>query len=431
MAGDTLSTLTGFYQTKYRDVLNTDVPRASKVSMMLFNRARRIDLGGTSLNATWAHQTAEGIGFATGSEGGDFPAAGYDSAQNPTLAMCRFFASVRWSGSALKAGTQTRFDGKKLIKKKLTALTEAQKRYLARMMMWNGSAILCQAGSTISATALGYFTIASGGCPVHFFEPGQVLTFRDATSSGTEQLTNAATGGGRVIGIDPNFQSGGATQPRVYCQDLTGAAAGNYIALAGVYDTTVVNGIRNLVDSTGTVQGIDRSLAVNSFFRCTEFDGTGFAMGPSRVDQLRDAVLDVAELRTGDYATTWAGNRKTRRWAALSTIGQVRFPSIDEMVVGTRSIKVNDKDGEKAFLDDPYFIDAELYAICWDKFVIGYPEGEEGGSPIMNGDSPVFQALASTGDGYSDSYLSYSQWSGNVGLDDARCQGKDTGFTSP
>jgi hypothetical protein len=49
----------------------------------------------------------------------------------------------------------------------------------------------------------------------------------------------------------------------------------------------------------------------------------------------------------------------------------------------------------------------------------------------MNGDSPVFQATASTGNGYSDSYLSYSQWSGNIGLDDARCQGKDTGFQSP
>lgn len=421
MAGETTTTLANFYQTKYRDVMNSDVPKASKTSMMIFSKARKIELGGTSLNTTWAHQTAEGIGFGTLTEGGDYPTAGYDSAQNPTLAMAHFAASVKWSGHALAAGSSTRYDGKKLIKKKLTALTEATKRYLARMFMWDSTSILCQAG-TVSGTTNGYFTIKSGGCPIHFFEPGQVVTFRDASSGGTEQLTNAATGGGRVVGIDPQLG-------RVYLADISGGAGDDYIAWSGVYDTTVVNGIRTLIDSAGTVQGINRATATNSFFRCIEFTDTD-ALGPSKIDELRDVVMDQAELRVGDYTTTWAGNRKTRRWAALSTIGQNRFADLD-LSLGVPSVKINDKDGAKAFLEDPYFIDAELYAVCWDKLVIGYPENEAGGAPVMNGDSPLFQATAASGDGYADSQISYWTWRGNIGIDDARCQGKRTGFLSP
>jgi len=168
MAGELTSTLTNFYQTHYRNILNSDVPRASRVAMKLFNLARKIDLGGTSLNTTWAHQTAEGVGFGALTEGGDYPAAGYDDAENPTLSMTHFASSVMWSGHAIAAGNRSRYDGQRLIRRKTKALTSQLKKYIARMFMWDGTDILCQVGA-VSGTTNGYFTIKSGGCPIGNF----------------------------------------------------------------------------------------------------------------------------------------------------------------------------------------------------------------------------------------------------------------------
>jgi len=423
VAGELVTTLTNFHQTKYRDILNSDVPRASKFSMVVWNRARKIDLGGTSLNTTWAHQTAEGVGFGAMTEGGDYPAAGYDSAENPTLSMTHLAASVMWSGHALAAGNKTRYDGERLIRKKARALTEQVKKYVARMFMWDGTDILCQAG-TVSGTTNGYFTIKSGGCPIHFFEPGQVVTFRDAASSGTEQLTNASTGGGRIVAIDPDLG-------RVYIADMTGGAADDYIAWANCYDATLPNGIRNLIDSGGTVMGINRANAAGAFLRSIEIDHASAAMNHSTVDELRDRVLDQAGLRGEKYATSWVGNRKMRRWATQATVGQNRFADLD-LTLGIAQVHVNDKDGRKLFIEDEYIIDGELYAICPEKFVRGAPEGAEGGAePVMNGQSPLFQATASSGVGYSDSQLQYVVWRGNLGIDEGRCHGKTTSIAAP
>lgn len=422
MAGELLSTLTNFHQTKYRDILNTDVPRASKAAMLLFNRSKKIELGGTSLNVTWAHQTAEGVGFGPVTEAGDYPAAGYDSAENPTLSMTHFSTSVRWSGHAIAAGNQTRYDGQRLIRKKSRALTNQMKKYIARLFMWDGTDILCQA-LAVSGTTNGYFTIKSGGCPIHFFEPGQVVTFRDAASSGTEQLTNSATGAGRVTGVDPDLG-------RVYLADMTGGAADDYIAWGNCYDATMPNGMRALVDSGGTVQGIDRSTAAGAFWRCIEIDHSSAGMTSTLVDELRDRIMDQAFLRNGKYMTTWLGNRKMRRWATQATIGQNRFADLD-LTLGVAGVNINDKDGRKKFVEDDYLIDGELYAVTWDAFCLGTPEGEQGGKPVMNGNSPLFQATAASGSGYADAQLQYLVWRGNIGIDDARCQGKTTSIAAP
>ena len=423
MAGELLSTLANFHQTKYRDILNSDVPRASKAALMLFNKARKIELGGTSLNTTWAHQTAEGVGFGALTEGGDYPSAGYDSAENPTLGMTHFAGSVRWSGHAIAAGNKTRYDGERLIRKKAKALTSQVKKYIARMFMWDGTDILCQAGA-VSGTTNGYFTIKSGGCPIHFFEPGQVVTFRNAASSGSEQLTNASSGGGRVVAIDPDLG-------RVYLADITGGAADDYIAWANCYDASIPNGLRNLVDSGGTsVMGVDRTAAAGAFLRSIEIDHNSAGMSSTLVDELRDRIMDQAHLRGGKGNTSWVGNRKMRRWAAQATIGQNRFADLD-LTLGVASVNVNDKDGKKSFVEDEYLIDGELFAVTWSKFVCGTPEGERGGRPVMNGSSPLFQATASSGDGYADAQMQYVTWRGNLGIDEGRCHGKATNIAAP
>lgn len=427
MAGDLLTTATNFHQTHYRDVANSDVPRASDAAQMIFTKAKRIPLGGTSLATQWEHELGEGVGTAVGSEGGDYPAAGYDSAINPTLTATTLFFSVRWSYGLINAGSSTRYDKKKIIKKKGMALTSQAKKMIARYFMWNGNDILGQTAAA-SGTTNGYFTLASGACPIHFFEVGQTLNFYDGATGGSSVLTNAATGGGRITGIDPDLG-------RVYIADATGltGGGGDYITWANHYDKTVPNGIRTLVDSGDTVQGITRSGATGAVWRCIEIDRGSASLTASDWDELRDRVMDQAYLRDGDYTTTVLGNRKMRRWLIDVARGQVRFASLAGIGIGASKVNLQGTNGEKAMLEDEYLIDGELYAITWDKFVLGTPEGtdDNGMQPVMNGSSAFFQATAASGDGYSDSQLQYLRWCGNLGIDSARCMGKMVNIAAP
>ena len=424
MAGDLLTTLTNFHQTHYRDVANSDVPNCSDAAKMIFSRAKRISLGGTSLATTWEHETGEGVGSNVIGEAGDYPAAGFDSAINPTLTAVTLAFSVRWSYSALNAGKSTRYDKKTLIKKKAKALTSQAKKQIARYLMWDGNDILGQIGA-VSGTSLGYFTIASGGVPIHFFEVGQTVTIRDGATGGAEQLTGAA-GSGRIAAIDPDLG-------RVYLTDVTGAAANDYIAWAGHYDNSVPNGIRTLVDKDDTVQGITRSGALGAVWRCIEIDRGSASLTSSDWDELRDRIMDQAYLRDGDYMTTCIGNRKMRRWLIDVAKGQVRFASLADIGIGAKKVNLQGTNGEKAMLEDEYLLDGELYALTWDKFVLGTPEGtdDNGMQPVMNGSSALFQANAASGDGHGDSQLQYLRWCGNLGIDGARCMGKMTNIAAP
>ena len=425
MAGDLLTTLSNFHQTHYRDVANSDVPTASDAANMIFTKAKRISLGGTSLATTWEHETAEGVGSNVIAEAGDYPAAGFDSAINPTLTAPTMAFSVRWSYGALNAGKMTRYDKKGLITKKTKALASQAKKTIARYLMWNGDDILGTVGAA-SGTTGGYITIASGGAPIHFFEPGQVLTIRDAASGGTEQLTAASTGGGRITGIDPDLG-------RIYLSDVTGAAAADHIAWSGHYDKTVPNGIRTLVDSADTVMGITRTAAAGAVWRCIEIDRASASLTSSDWDELRDRIMDQAHLRVGNYTTTVLGNRKMRRWLIDVAKGQVRFASLAGIGIGSEKVNLQGTNGEKVMLEDEYLLDGELYALTWDKFVLGTPEGtdDNGMQPVMNGSSALFQANAASGDGHSDSQLQYLRWCGNFGIDEARCMGKMVGLAAP
>lgn len=422
--GDTTTTLSNFFKQRYRQHMGSEVQRASALTELIAKRGRKIEVGGASLNTIWCHEKGEGVGIAAGTEGGDFPLALPGSALQFSLGLAHIFATVEWTGLSLAMGTgeKNAFFMGNLVKRKAKELKNKVKKFVARQSVWDGTDVLCQVG-TVSGTTNGYFTIKSGGCPIHFFEIGDKLTARDAASSGTEQLTNAATGAGVVVDID--YING-----RVYLADVSGLAADDYIAWSGFYDATVINGLRGLIDSSGSVQGVNRATAGNFLAQAYELPGASGALTSSLIDELRDTVSDLTDLRDGSYTTVWAGNRKMRRWATLAAVGQNRFADLD-LTLGVASIKVGDKDGPKTFIEDPYLIDAEIYAICPEKFVWAYPQGMEGGYFVENNGSVIFQKTGATAGNWADAQQSLYVWRGNIGCDDFRCQGKLTTFVSP
>jgi len=421
MAGDTATTLASFFKTYYRDTMNTDVPNASDMGRMIEAEAREITAGGTSLNVTWNNKSADGVGIGTITDGGDYPAAQYSVPLQYALGLSHIGFTVSFTGHSEAMGTSAKagWIKKKLAKEKGKELRDKARSLLARFFMWDGTTTWGTIGA-VSGTTNGLIT--PSGIPIHFFQKQEVLTIRDTASGGSEQLTGAA-GSGRIVEVD---ELNGV----VYCADVTGAATSDVISLANVYDTTVPNGIRNIVDSGGAIQGVTRTTVGNFMAKAIERDASSAALSPSRVDELRDLVMDQASKR-GNYKTRWCGNRKMRRWATLATIGQNRFANLS-LSIGNASMTVNDKDGPKEFVEDQYIADGELYAICANALVKAYPEGMKGGYPVENASGGVlWQANASSGAGHADNRFMYWVVRCNLGADDFRCHGKDTNLASP
>ena len=419
--GDTLTTATNFFKTYYRDFSGKDMQMASKLVALCWQKAKPITVGGTSRNATWEYQRNVGVGASALSEGGAYATAVPSKAVNPVLGIADFSFVSEWTGHLESAGSSStaRFSPGKWAAGKVKEMMEVIKKTISRMAMWDGTANLCQIAA-VSGTTGGYFTITAGGCSIQMFEAGQRVTVRDASSSGTEQLTNQSTGGGIVMDVDPYLG-------RVYLNDVSGAAAADYVAYYGFYDATVINGIRNLISNTGTIEGINRATGSNAFWRCTVVDNNGDPMGPSFVDLVRDSVAAQNWAREG-RKLIWSGNQKTRRWAGLSTIGQVRFASIADQQLGTPSIEIGDKDGTVAFVEDEMFLDAEIFAYDPTRFVRAYPEGMDGPQLKEIGGQVILPKP--TDGGWLDASQVVAVWRGNLGIDECRSAGKGNNFTS-
>lgn len=424
MAGDLTTTIQELRKQYYDDHLQNDVPKASPATQLFMSKARRFDLGGLGLNAKMALRNATGVGFATLTEGAAFPTAGFQSAVTPVVTCAHFAATVRWTGHVKAMGTSTAasFQRGTVIKQNLMDLKDEIKKYIARMLMWDGTSIL---GTTAAAsgTTGGYITLASGSAPIQMFEAGQYLTLRTAASGGTEKLTNAATGAGRILQVRYD------TSPeQIVLTDATGATAGgaDYVAWLNVYDTTVIDGLRAWVNNTGTFMGLNRATGANAAMRSFLINAGGASLSPTDPDLIRDRVNDTQGLR-GEYASTWLCSRRGRRSLTQATIGQVRFASLSKQELGTPGMDINDKDGTKSVVEDQYILDTEVFVIDPSKVCYGSPEGMEGARMVESNGSSVFQGISTTI--HADFELSYATWRGNFGMDECRAAGKLYNFT--
>lgn len=419
---DNVTTATKFFKTYYRDYMGNDVPNISPAFRLIDGRAKKITAGGTSLNVTWAHKSYDGVGIGALSDGGDFPTAADSGAINYTLGLSHLAFTVKWTGHLEAAGTsKTAGWAGDYVKMKAKELRNKQKSVVARLLMNDGTANFGVIASIEASGANKYITVT--GLPVHAFMKNETLTIRDAAASGSEQLTGS--GDGQITDLD--YVNG-----RIVLAHTQGAAVADYVAISGLYDQTVPNGIQNIVSNTGAIAGITRTTAGNYLAQANYFDASSASLDSTDFDELRDIIEEVAGLREGSYRSTWLCNPKMRRWAVLATVGQNRFTDINNMQVGVSSMNVGDKDGTKELVTDPYCTDGDLYCVDFGKWVMAYPEGMKGGYAVETSGSVFHRANASgNAPGHADAQLMYWVWRGNVAADDYRCQGRKTNLVSP
>lgn len=421
MAKDTTTTAANFFKTHQRDFMSSDVPGISPLYGEIERAGKKIEIGGASNQTKWAAKSYDGVGIGSLSEGGDFPTPDSSAAINFTLSCSHLAFSSQWTGHLVAQGSSKRSSwAGDYVKMKSKEIRNKVRSVIARLAASDGTGNFGQV-SAVSGTTNGYITVT--GATVHMFNKGETLTIRDAASSGSEQLTGGA-GSGLIKDID-------YVNNRVYLADVSGANANDYIAISGLYDATVPEGIQSIVAQTGTIQNVNRATVGNYLARAIYQDASSASLASSDVDELRDLVEDVRGLREGSYRSKWCGNRKMRRWAILATIGQNRFAGLDTLQLGTAKMKIGEKSGTQEFMVDQYLTDGDLYCIDPSKWFMAFPEGMKGGYALENNGSVFFQATAASGTGHSDSQYVYWIWRGNIGCDDFRAQGRRTNIVSP
>lgn len=422
MAGDTTTSAAGFFHQRFSEHLHKDTRFASDMLREIEGAAQEEIAGGDSLDVKWAHESYEGVGMQSLAEGGDYATADPSHAVQPYLGLSHFSFAVDFTGHLEAQGASNRdgwVDAGSWRQKKARDLRDKRRTLLARFVMRDGSPIWGQVASTSGGVG-GYITVT--GVSIFCFRKGETLTIRDLASGGSEQLTGG-TGAGLIIDVDEELG-------RVYLNDVSGANPNDYIALAGFYDATVPNGILNIVDSDGTINGMPRGTVGNFMFRAIEQVVTG-PLGPSDVDILRDAVADRTDQHSdGSYNTKWCGNRQSRQAMTLATIGQNRFTDLD-LSMGVAGMKISDRNGTKKFVEDRLFQFGELFACDFRKWLRAVPSGSKGGYPVRNGNSLFWPATAASGAGYADKRIMYWVERRNWSARDFRCQGKRVGWTSP
>lgn len=409
-APDTTTTLANFFKQKFSNFMGRDLAKASDFAMSIESEGVEETCGGTGLDVKFANKYADGVGSAALDEGSTFPESRVSKAFQYTLGLAHMAFTVRFTGHAEAMGSSTEMGWiKGVLKEKSDEIRSSAKRTWARWLLHTGNSYLGQITAIEASGANKYITV--DGAPIHYYEPQQILTIRDLSTGGSEQLTGS--GDGTVVDVD--YVNG-----RVVLAHTQGAAVGDYVAWTGYYDKTVPNGLQKIVAATGTIQGVTRTSVGYYSSQAVVISNGSAPMEWDTPDVLRDTVQNIAASR-GSYRAKWVFNREMRQEAANATVGQNRFSNLN-LKMGVTSMKVEDQNGEKEFIEEENLPFGSMWAVCLSEFVRAYPEGMKGGYAKRVGGEIILPVYNSSGAMIDASQMIWII-RGNIGCRNFRCQG--------
>ncbi|TFG48514.1 MAG: hypothetical protein E4H38_06365, partial [Gemmatimonadales bacterium] len=395
MTLNTMTTWSEAFQTDYHDVFVKQIYGQSKAATMIRNKGKKRTVGGSSFQAVWASNVTRGMGSsALDTEGGDLAAGIADKADNYTLGVSQSSFSFEVSGKLLSAARKKgpKFF-KNLMDEKMKNTLDNVQFFIAIHMFGDGTGNIGTINA-VSGTTNGYITMNAPG--IRWFRRGMRITVRDTATSGSEQLTNqVASVAGEIVDEDRE-------NDRIYCRDVAGAAANDYVALFNHYGATAPNGLKNIVSTTGTFQNIDRTAVGGFYAKAWVTDRGAVALAESDFMNLNNKVsqyannVDSVNVFVTDHAScvdlfTAIGDRH-------------RYSDNESMDVGFKTLKIHTPDGPKALMPEKLCYPGDVYALNPGKLVEVWPEGEQGGTWFDEDGNVLRPLTAATGQGYSDAW---------------------------
>jgi hypothetical protein len=389
ITGDLLSSANEGLKTYFRKKLSRDIPDNVPFFSIVKDKSQQLTFGGRSLQATWAIETQRGWGLGVHGDGGDFTDARPMAFENYVAALAHYHWTTEFTGHLEAAGRSDPFTYLGNIMKKLSMETQkGMTRWLGISSMSDGTAVLGRINGIPAGNVL-----TLDETQMNYFEVGMYVTVRDTRTGGSEQLTGTLPAGGLITAVD--YQNNTIT-----IGDATGAADNDYVALRGLYDQTLMEGIRSLNNNTGTVQGVNRATAGNEWAESWNIDGGTAALSESMVQKANDEILNRS--RNKKYPGIILSDTDSRRWFFGAMVDRHRFADNERMVGGYKSIGFHTGDGTRDFVVDPCAYPGEIHFLDLSTWGIAYPEGQTGGGWYQPGKDVLLPKPSAAGTGYAD-----------------------------
>lgn len=389
ITGDLLSSANLGLKTYFRKKLCRDIPDNIPFFSIVKDKSQQLTFGGRSLQATWAIETARGWGLGSHGDGGDFTDARPMQFENYVAELAHYHWTTEFTGHLEAAGTSDPFTYLGNIMRKLSMETQkGMTRWLGISAMSDGTAVLGRINGIPAGNVL-----TLDETQMNYFEVGMYITVRDTRSGGSEQLTGTLPDAGLIVAVD--YQNSTIT-----IADAAGAADNDYVAIAGLYGQTLMEGIRSLNTNVGTVQAIDRSVAGNEFAQAWVVPGGGAALSESLVQKANDEILNRS--RNKKYPGVILSDTDSRRWFFGAMVDRHRFADNERMIGGYHSIGFHTGDGTRDFVVDPVAYPGEIHFIDLDTYGLAYPEGQAGGNWYQPGKDVLLPKPSTAGTGYAD-----------------------------
>ena len=419
LTGDSLTTANLGLKTYFRQEVVDDVPRDVPFLTLIKDKTKEHPVGGRSLTATWAVQKYGMQGHNVLSEGGNFATPLPILYANPSAALAHYSFTHEFTGHLEAAGSSDKMTFiKKATRKFANECKDMASRVLGRHIMMNGDGAM----GTITVVATHVFTIDTGN--IYWFELNMSLGAYDAIASGTDQLTGTAATRGLVLGVD--YVAGTVT-----VTDGAGAAVGDILCETVFYEATVITGLRQHINNTGTVQGINRATAGNEYAEAYVLSAGSAAMSEDELMQLDELIAKFGRgaRGLGDVLLT---DPQTCRWYFNSLVGRARYTDQSNMVGGYKAVSINTGNGKRDLLADQNAYVGEVLAMDTKELGFLRPTTGVGSGWAMNGDSVFFQKTGTAANGvYADA--KQSTWIERCQLinDKYRCHAKLHTYVSP
>lgn len=418
--GEDLSNFDLALKTFYDDEIVDDVPDGVQFLKTIKGRMKDRPTGGRSRTATWEVETAANLSWGPLTEGGDFSAARKGTYKNYSLSLADMSFGCEFSGHLESAGTRKDMNFFMALGEKFANDTkETVTRLLGILIMLDGTANL----GTVLSISSNTITLDTGN--INNILLTMRLTFRNLASGGAEQLSSAQPAAGTVTNVDEYNNA-------FTINDVTGAAVGNFIAIAEFYGSTLPNALRNIVSDTGTFQGINRATAGNTFAKAPVTTDTG-PYGDSMLIGACHKVLKFS--REKDPSADWLAitDHDSTKWYFMTKIDQVRFQAGDKKIVGGYDVVGLSTGGGGTVnltADKHAWPGETTITRPQDWFIMRPTSGLKSGW-VMNGDSHFFQKTGSAANGvYADAKQAFWVERLNYGNDRPRNSLRLTGYRS-
>jgi hypothetical protein len=428
---DMMSTLQLGLKTDFRDHLQNTIPLKAFLIKRIRSAGKSYKVGGRDGEAVWSIEQEYGYGLGAHAEGGDLNPAYADLFENYVVPLPRFNIAMEFTTDAMAytRKSSTKFFSETLLRRKIKVVQNIAQHFLATGCWMNGDGIYGEVPTDAASTGTQYPTTSSfimSNPGAIWLRRGMRIVFEDQADLGTPIDNSGA--GFRVVGIDRTVHKDGTAEDVVKldtAHGLTNTLTYNVYLHNRFSGVTEMNGVGNLISNTGTVGGVDRSVAGKEFAQSWVNTTTG-ALTEMALQELNDLIRDYGP--NVEYAAEFAGASVDVRELFEVLAGRHRFLDNREMTAGYQSLMVYTGDGAKPLHSDPYAPAGSIYAFTPSQWIELWPEGEEGGTWLDEDGNILKLKVASSGQGRAAAYQGYWEMRPQLFVDDYQCQGLVTGY---